>query len=74
MVAEQLESKKGWTHIRGVAVSTGVCPWDAALLKRWSQCVLCPAGKKLLNVAAISLAGPGLHDKYRVQNILQVRG
>ncbi|XP_032512336.2 uncharacterized protein LOC116766556 [Danaus plexippus] len=72
MLAEQQEGKRGWSQIRGVAINTCVCPWDASLLEKWAKCVRCIQSKKMMLFTAHCLRAPELHDKYRVQNILQV--
>lgn len=72
MLAEQQEVR-GWSQIRGLALSTALCPWDAAMLERWARCVKCSRSRKLMNFTAHCLRAPALHDKYRVHNILQVR-
>ncbi|CAG9791702.1 unnamed protein product [Diatraea saccharalis] len=72
MLAEQQESRRGWPQIRGLALSTAICPWDAALLERWARCVRCQRSRRLVNFTAHCIRAPALHDKYRVHNILQV--
>ncbi|XP_026326746.1 uncharacterized protein LOC113235300 isoform X2 [Hyposmocoma kahamanoa] len=72
MVAEQHSSRRGWLQIRGLALSTAVCAWDAALVERWARCLRCPRSRRVLNFTAHCLRAPALHDKYRVHNILQV--
>ncbi|XP_045764091.1 uncharacterized protein LOC123866499 [Maniola jurtina] len=72
MLAEQQVEKRGWSNIRGLALSACVCPWDAALLETWARCVQCTRARKLLLFTAHCLRAPALHDKYRVHNILQV--
>ncbi|CAH2091579.1 unnamed protein product [Euphydryas editha] len=72
MLAEQQEPKRGWSQIRGLAISTSVCPWDATMLEKWARCMRCARSRKLMLFTAHCLRAPGLHDKYRVHNILQV--
>ncbi|RVE44393.1 hypothetical protein evm_010963 [Chilo suppressalis] len=72
MLAEQQETRRGWPQILGLALSTSICPWDAALLERWARCVRCPRSRHLMNFTAHCIRAPALHDKYRVHNILQV--
>ena len=72
MLAEQQEAKLGWSRIRGVALCSATCPWDAAMLEKWARCVKCPRSKKLMLMTAHCLRAPGLHDKYKVHNIMQV--
>ncbi|CAH0717513.1 unnamed protein product, partial [Brenthis ino] len=72
MLAEQQEAKRGWSQIRGLALSTSVCPWDATMLEKWARCVRCTRSRKLMLFTAHCLRAPGLHDKYRVHNIMQV--
>ncbi|XP_073967364.1 uncharacterized protein isoform X2 [Choristoneura fumiferana] len=72
MVAEQHENRRGWNQIRGLALGTAVCPWDAAMLERWARCIRCTRSRRLMHFTAHCLRAPALHDKYRVHNILQV--
>ncbi|XP_050362501.1 uncharacterized protein LOC126781615 [Nymphalis io] len=72
MLAEQQEAKRGWSQIRGLAISTSVCPWDATMLEKWARCMRCSRSRKLMLFTAHCLRAPGLHDKYNVHNILQV--
>lgn len=72
MLAEQHENRRGWPQIRGLALNTAICPWDAAMLERWARCVRCTRSRRLMNFTAHCLRAPALHDKYRVHNILQV--
>ncbi|KAH9632160.1 hypothetical protein HF086_006594 [Spodoptera exigua] len=72
MLAEQQESRRGWSQIRGLALGMSVCPWDAMLLDRWSRCVRCTRSRRLMQFTAHCLRAPALHDKYRVHNILQI--
>lgn len=72
MLAEQQEPKRGWSQIRGLAISASVCPWDATMLEKWARCMRCARSRKLMLFTAHCLRAPGLHDKYRVHNILQV--
>lgn len=72
MVAEQHSSRRGWLQIRGLALGTAVCAWDAALVERWARCLRCPRSRRMLSFTAHCLRAPALHDKYRVHNILQV--
>ncbi|XP_047023652.1 uncharacterized protein LOC124632739 [Helicoverpa zea] len=72
MLAEQQESRRGWSQIRGLALGMSVCPWDASLLERWARCVRCSRSRRLMHFTAHCLRAPALHDKYHVHNILQV--
>ncbi|XP_049865461.1 uncharacterized protein LOC126366396 [Pectinophora gossypiella] len=72
MVAEQVGSRRGWLQVRGLALGAAVCPWDAAVLERWARCMRCARSRRLMHFTAHCLRAPGLHDKYRVHNILQV--
>ncbi|CAH0629165.1 unnamed protein product [Chrysodeixis includens] len=72
MLAEQPETRRGWSQIRGLALSMSVCPWDASMLERWARCVRCTRSRRLMHFTAHCLRAPALHDKYRVHNILQV--
>ncbi|XP_026745138.1 uncharacterized protein LOC113506495 [Trichoplusia ni] len=72
MLAEQQETRRGWSQIRGLALSMSVCPWDATMLERWARCVRCTRSRRLMHFTAHCLRAPALHDKYRVHNILQV--
>ncbi|CAK1551502.1 unnamed protein product [Leptosia nina] len=72
MLAEQQESKRSWGEIRGLALNTAVCPWDAALLEKWARCVQCTRSRQLMLFTAHCLRAPGLHDKYNVHAVLQV--
>ncbi|XP_072942191.1 uncharacterized protein [Epargyreus clarus] len=72
MLAEQQEPKRGWSLIRGLAISTAVCPWDAMMLENWAKCVRCKRSRQLVHFTAHCLQAPALHDKYRVHKILQV--
>ncbi|CAB3222720.1 unnamed protein product [Arctia plantaginis] len=72
MLAEQQESRRGWSQIRGLALGLAVCPWDAEILERWARCIRCSRSKRLVHFTAHCLRAPALHEKYRVHNILQV--
>ncbi|KAM3958216.1 uncharacterized protein ACR2FA_007770 [Aphomia sociella] len=72
MLAEQQENRRGWSAIRGIALGTAVCPWDAIMLERWARCVGCTRSRRLMHFTAHCLRAPALHDKYHVHNILQV--
>ncbi|KAJ8726717.1 hypothetical protein PYW08_015114 [Mythimna loreyi] len=72
MLAEQQESRRGWTRIRGLALGMSVCPWDASMLEKWARCVRCTRSRRLMHFTAHCLRAPALHDKYQVHNILQV--
>ncbi|KAJ2938798.1 hypothetical protein O0L34_g18421 [Tuta absoluta] len=72
MVAEQVTSRRGWLTVRGLALGSAVCPWDAAMLNKWARCLKDQRSRHLVNLTATCLRGPGLHEKYRVKNILQV--
>ncbi|XP_075972435.1 uncharacterized protein LOC142974157 [Anticarsia gemmatalis] len=72
MLAEQQESRRGWSQIRGLALGMSVCPWDATMLERWARCIRCTRSRRLMHFTAHCLRAPALHDKYRVHNILQV--
>ncbi|XP_046979045.1 uncharacterized protein LOC124544498 [Vanessa cardui] len=72
MLAEQQEAKRGWSQIRGLAISTSVCPWDATMLEKWARCMRCSRSRKLMLFTAHCLRAPALHDKYDVHTILQV--
>ncbi|VVC91110.1 unnamed protein product [Leptidea sinapis] len=69
--AEQQEAKR-WGKVRGLALNTAVCPWDAFLLEKWAQCIKCARTKKLMLLTAHCLRAPGIHDKYKVHTVLQV--
>ncbi|XP_039745996.1 uncharacterized protein LOC120623811 isoform X1 [Pararge aegeria] len=72
LLAEQQVEKRGWSQIRGLALSTSVCPWDAMVLEKWANCMQCTSTRKLMLFTAHCLRAPSLHDKYKVHNILQV--
>lgn len=72
MLAEQLETRKGWSYIRGVAIAASTCPWDAGMLMKWSNCVACDKSKKLMQFTAHCLKTPELHDKHNVEKLMQV--
>ncbi|XP_045492240.1 uncharacterized protein LOC123691744 [Colias croceus] len=72
MLAEQQEAKRTWGTIRGLALSTSVCPWDATLLEKWARCVRCTKSRQLMMFTAHCLRAPGLHDKYNVHTVMQV--
>lgn len=72
MLAEQQESRRGSSHIRGLALGVSVCPWDASILEAWARMVRCARDRRLVAFTAHCLRAPALHDKYRVHNILQV--
>ncbi|XP_047545837.1 uncharacterized protein LOC125077811 [Vanessa atalanta] len=72
MLAEQQEAKRGWSQIRGLAISTSVCPWDATMLEKWARCMRCSRSRKLMLFTAHCLRAPALHEKYSAHNILQV--
>ncbi|XP_052754169.1 uncharacterized protein LOC113518625 [Galleria mellonella] len=72
MLVEQQETRRGWSTIRGLALSTAVCTWDAAVLEQWARCVQCSRSRHFMHFTAHCLRTPALHDKYRVHNILQV--
>ncbi|KAG6447849.1 hypothetical protein O3G_MSEX005181 [Manduca sexta] len=72
MLAERQEPRRGWSQIRGLALGTAVCAWDATMLEKWARCVRCPRSRRLMYFTAHCLRAPALHDKYKVHNILQV--
>ncbi|XP_053599549.1 uncharacterized protein LOC128669096 isoform X2 [Plodia interpunctella] len=72
MLAEQQEARRGWGSVRGLALGTAICPWDAAMLERWARCMRCTKSRRLMHFTAHCLRAPALHDKYRVQKILQI--
>ncbi|KAI5643568.1 hypothetical protein NE865_04370 [Phthorimaea operculella] len=72
MMAEQVATRRGWLTVRGLALGSAVCPWDATMLEKWARCIKDQRSRHLVNLAATCLRGPGLHDKYHVHNILQV--
>ncbi|XP_023947266.2 uncharacterized protein LOC112052429 [Bicyclus anynana] len=72
MLAEQQADKRGWSQIRGLALSSSTCSWDAQLLEKWAQCMRCPKTRKLMLFSAHCLQAPDLHDKYKVHKVLQV--
>ncbi|XP_059061171.1 uncharacterized protein LOC131854064 [Achroia grisella] len=72
MVAEQQEARRSWSMIRGLALGTAVCPWDAAVIEQWARCIQCSRSRRLMHFTAHCLRAPALHDKYSVHNILQV--
>ncbi|XP_013196938.2 uncharacterized protein LOC106139969 [Amyelois transitella] len=72
MLAEQQEARRGWGTVRGLALGTSICPWDAAMLERWARCVRCTRSRRLMHFTAHCLRAPALHDKYNVHKILQI--
>ncbi|KAJ0179095.1 hypothetical protein K1T71_004807 [Dendrolimus kikuchii] len=72
MLAEQHETRNGWSQIQGLALGMAICPWDATVLEKWARCVKCSRSRRLMHFTAHCLRAPALHDKYRVHNILQI--
>ncbi|KAL4704695.1 hypothetical protein ACJJTC_011479 [Scirpophaga incertulas] len=57
MLAEQQRPQR-LSQIRGLALSTAVCPWDATIMESWARCVRCPHSRDLINFAAYCLHAP----------------